>query len=1045
MEKSFVEMKLGDKISSEEKPLQVVFIIDITGSMSSAIEGVKKMVAEFCKIDRPSVKIHIWTYTENSKSCYVSKSPNNLSSEALVDYVNQLKICCPPDFPHETNATGGDGPENVTAAVVSLLESFDPTDNILSFIITDAEPHHKLHGLSSEAQAEQQWLREHNFDSTDVFVLLNRVIEELNVTFVPVLYSNASSKRWYHQAAALSQGAVMCPKANDSVVLARGLGAMLDTIQRFSVTRQVDQEVVNRTAENCQGFEFLQIEDDFVPIQQDSSDRSMLDSVLKRLNNLDDIRASFFGLMETMVDRFKGKKSGKRCRSVDPLIISSSVRVLIMSMLGLINSKLFDAKILNNDVSKLLDLIKDDRETFLINKWIAKMHVYKAELVMNTQPDARIQPVQCVITLESAFDYLNGLEQVPRTEAEVEQWMQIILQLIIIRLIDVKFPLDFYGKTDFADAWAASVQNVELSSVMSASAAIKLRDPLTCTYKDPISRKDNSVALILAHPNDAILALLYKGLTSLPSLAGLIQSYLVSGGIKIFPSIIYGLQASSLWYFLRTLNSNDSFSQSKWETIRCILWSLTNSSDIPASSIVTSLRKGNGFNPVDNISKLIAATVWFFDKNPSDEAKKNIIHGLFQEYSADVISFILRLREKSEDKSKEDNLISDNQMIECFISLDYESFDPCVGFHDSEKLVKKITNLNNEGFTGVKRLLKDSNSFKRTRHTFIKLCELIQSDLKVEDFDKALNNFKALITEDEMLEIYNESFFIKKRTGRYTLDENKNWIRSEDPIDLNLICLENIREICKTKFSEWNTIRKSFARKQVLKQASELNSACQDELISMLKSLKYELLDINYSLDRMDALEILEMINEEKLKTLGVALCIGDWTTQQPSQLRRHVLKIKKKFEKFPDIQTIILNELVKEQVCQRESKNRHGHTKYNPYPGILGWTQEYHDKRLALKSGSLGKLTKMKEFRTFADHIIENVLPIISENRRLLIEYTLHLPANSGDVIQLKNSIERIQELTKLDSEKYNEQIRTFVSIKHKRPRKKLYKFLVM
>ncbi|ORY33586.1 hypothetical protein BCR33DRAFT_519755 [Rhizoclosmatium globosum] len=107
--------------------------------MGNQIEGVKQMMRTFCATERPGVQVHIWSFTENARSCFVCTSKPNLTNVELLEYVANLKLSRPIDHPLEV-AHGDDAPENVTAAVAQLALNFDHTDNVLAFIITDAPP-----------------------------------------------------------------------------------------------------------------------------------------------------------------------------------------------------------------------------------------------------------------------------------------------------------------------------------------------------------------------------------------------------------------------------------------------------------------------------------------------------------------------------------------------------------------------------------------------------------------------------------------------------------------------------------------------------------------------------------------------------------------------------------------------------------------------------------------------------------------------------------------------------------------------------------------
>ncbi|KAJ1555612.1 hypothetical protein HK405_015646 [Cladochytrium tenue] len=244
------------------RTLHVVFLIDITGSMGSQVQGVKDMVLRFCSVDRLGIRLHIHTFTESHNGCYVTSTPLVMPQPDVVTYVaDKLQLCCPPDTA-VTNASGGDGPENTAAGVAALAKKFTPDDNIVCFLITDADPHHRAFGKSAEAAMEEKWLQDNGFP-TDIYEVLNHVIESLNVTFVPILYKSPSA--WFNQAAALSGGLVLFPESKDSALLASGLVSLLDALQTRVLHPDADVRAPRLT-----GFRALASSlDDFEPLEAD--------------------------------------------------------------------------------------------------------------------------------------------------------------------------------------------------------------------------------------------------------------------------------------------------------------------------------------------------------------------------------------------------------------------------------------------------------------------------------------------------------------------------------------------------------------------------------------------------------------------------------------------------------------------------------------------------------------------------------------------------------------------------------------------------------
>ena len=81
----------------------------------------------------------------------------------------------------------------------------------MTFLITDALPHHQCFDSSSTARAELNWLADRGHIETDIYQLLNKVVFSLNITIVPVLYNSGKNGKWYEQAAATTDGIMLSP------------------------------------------------------------------------------------------------------------------------------------------------------------------------------------------------------------------------------------------------------------------------------------------------------------------------------------------------------------------------------------------------------------------------------------------------------------------------------------------------------------------------------------------------------------------------------------------------------------------------------------------------------------------------------------------------------------------------------------------------------------------------------------------------------------------------------------------------------------------
>ena len=88
-------------------------------------------------------------------------------------------------------------------------------------------------------------------------------------------------------------------------------------------------------------------------------------------------------------------------------------------------------------------------------------------------------------------------------------------------------------------------------------------------------------------------------------------------------------------------------------------------------------------------------------------------------------------------------------------------------------------------------------------------------------------------------------------------------------------------------------------------------------------------------LHRTDVPELLDVMDTNKLPTLGAALILSDWTTMPPCALSRHLNTFKSMFEALPDLWEEVQGALMAKAICKRTSgSNRHGHCAANPFPG---------------------------------------------------------------------------------------------------------------
>jgi len=129
----------NNRARTDTPTIEVVFVLDATGSMSSLIEGAKRKIWSIANQiiigdPMPDVKIGLVAYRDRGDE-YIVKS-FNLSEDIDEVYSNLIGI---------TAGGGGDFPEDVNKALEYAVDSMNwsEDDNVLRlvFLVGDAPPH----------------------------------------------------------------------------------------------------------------------------------------------------------------------------------------------------------------------------------------------------------------------------------------------------------------------------------------------------------------------------------------------------------------------------------------------------------------------------------------------------------------------------------------------------------------------------------------------------------------------------------------------------------------------------------------------------------------------------------------------------------------------------------------------------------------------------------------------------------------------------------------------------------------------------------------
>ncbi|KXS22289.1 hypothetical protein M427DRAFT_141809 [Gonapodya prolifera JEL478] len=964
-----------------DRILHVVFLVDITGSMGTQIEGVKAMVSEFCAVDRPGVALHLHTFTETTKQSFVTMTSRDMSQSDVRSYVwNKLKLNSPPDM-RETNAYGGDGPENSAAGLAFLMKKFTSSDNVITFLITDADPHYRHHGTSQEAQREAELLRENGYP-TDIFQVLNLVCETLNITLVPIIYSTPDL-RWYTQGAALTNGLILFPQHGDSRLLASGLGALLTSLQARVLGGGA--AISEATLHELRGFRVSAPDtDNFEPLEEDPGVRA---SGSAHVTGTDDMRGALGRLLDTATDRFKGKRATKRVKGVDTNAAAASVKFFVVSMLEALGR----TDLLGEEGALATEVRDEMRKLAETDKSVVSPLILEPLPPLTAEEiGASEGAVQCAVLLESAVGAITSLKELPiKNEEDLTKWLTLTIETLMVRFVDVRFPRDKLNPAlvDFADAWAANIRSVSTSSVVSALAAIGMRAETSSdghlVYKDPMSKKEYSTALIIAHPDDAVLTRGFQVLSGLPVLHGVIQGNLVSGGYQLFPSLSPGLTSAALVQMAFEISAKGRDpTEAEWEVMRSLLWTLKKQTIVPAMDIVRSLRDGKGFNnPSDAIPKLVAALLAFLRRKkmvPTDSPQPRVLKELFEEMTAGRVAAIQNVNNRRAADGKEPiypGWLSPEEIGRCFLEdWDFDKVKPLEELHPCEIFAAKreteSTKAPERDAPGwEKRLgerLAETELFKGSYKAHQLLCRIVVgADVKARDPSRAIpTTVQGTLDEDTARGIMVESALLGRRPARFELmnaDEPKDqeW-RRRDPSEYSLIEMGRsiVADCVAPQVKAWWEQRSTFARDTLVKMVEDkvikkvpggkLSAEKEASIVAQMREkLTTTVLGREFKLSRMDVPDLLTRVPKEKMDTVGKILVLGGWTTMEPSSLRRSYKVILELFEGC-ESQDAIKEALLKTMTCKRESgPNRHGHSLEFPWPGPLGWTKEYQEARL--------------------------------------------------------------------------------------------------
>ncbi|KAG7390039.1 hypothetical protein PHYPSEUDO_009001 [Phytophthora pseudosyringae] len=537
--------------------INLVFLLDITGSMSNELAGVKETVRHLVTSvfeEEYAVMITIITFTESSQGCFVTNHSFTEGDEAI-SFIKSVQLCVPPGNP-SVSANGGDGDENQKAAFAELL-TLDCTMPTIAFLITDAGPHLLAESRTREAEHEINFLKEkHSVADSDMFNVLALVQAhfEGNLIVNIVKYIKNSDHRMYGSIAKKFDGVLIEPKVRAAQQLANGLMVILSKMfdrcagGTFAAATEEGNTSANDAALDT--FIFYDLEAFNVP----SCEAEVKNNCIPVAGDTRDVLFAFLDRATVVVgDRFAKRAiaaSGLR-EQVELLI---TIAQCLTGKLGY-NDALDRATSL---VDKIRELMPEENQSHLKLTAASLPSVLQQKISTTSELEASVSAITLLTTQEATEDALEEEDVFdPKTA------LQTVASLFLAHLAVLQLPQK-NGKPDFMDAWSAVITKIS-PDVVTAKDFLTLIGSEEATGGLSIRARDYNYAQLVADPDDALGSALVRaasGTQVLDILTGLLSG---APAGQFCPNMFCGTVAASLMALIE--QRDEPLSDFQWDLV----------------------------------------------------------------------------------------------------------------------------------------------------------------------------------------------------------------------------------------------------------------------------------------------------------------------------------------------------------------------------------------------------------------------------------------------------------------------------------------------
>eukprot|EP00307_Rebecca_sp_RCC1486_P013480 CAMPEP_0119406210 /NCGR_PEP_ID=MMETSP1335-20130426/628_1 /TAXON_ID=259385 /ORGANISM="Chrysoculter rhomboideus, Strain RCC1486" /LENGTH=1098 /DNA_ID=CAMNT_0007430277 /DNA_START=27 /DNA_END=3323 /DNA_ORIENTATION=+ len=622
--------KTNERVAANA-PCAVAFVLDITASMSSGIEAVKRTVIDCLHSFSAGegLEFVIVTFTENRSGSFVSVLRDE-DPAVLARKVGSISLAKDPDT--GTSASGEDGDENVKHALAMAHEAL--RDQIaVAFVITDAGPHFDRELRRSATHSREDECLRQMGRPLDAYELLTSVVGPFErgernahaLVLVPVVRD--SGLLWFHQMAHRSGGVVL--RLGDVSRMQAAWTAIVRFIFAHVASRGVDETAQSTSTiaglatmlvSTARDLPLFTTEDEArrgaAAVSHDAASsrgRTAAPSPTEILS----------GFMDGLAERFAGGKRFRR-RAQDLQAgrlakMAGLAAAFLARALGVDSPLRARVDALGGDPDVVAELGGGDAAAAA--RSLARIASVASGYAAAATPEARAGAESCLVSLCSAVEALEALrEDVTRADGEepasdaeappLEPILRALEGVLFGYALLLRFPQKD-GQEDFADAWSTSVKAVgsRVSLASAHSMACMAAQAGAGTYKDAASDRGGRNAVIACPAaDDFVSRAAYAVLSGFPTFMDALHTVLISGHVAVFPSMHMGCLASALYH---QLERGVPTSEAELNCITNMAHGIALATTMPAKATVRALRSDERvLRPVDAIPRILCAFLW---------------------------------------------------------------------------------------------------------------------------------------------------------------------------------------------------------------------------------------------------------------------------------------------------------------------------------------------------------------------------------------------------------------------------------------------------